>query len=605
VRTTPRAHYVRHNAVTRVPRAFVYLDTETYRRRHGTHEVQSWRLAVAAYDQKRHDGDGWKERDWHRSTDPHDLWTWITSKCRKKARTVLVAHNLAFDLRIADAFTILPSLGWRCVFVRLDGGQAMAIWRNESRTLSMVDSMSWVPSALEKLGALCGIPKPGLPNEDDSQEGWYRRCERDVEILAAVWLRLMHWIQDDDLGNWKPTGAGQSWSAFRHRFKTDQLLVHEDDDARAAERAASMTGRAEAWKVGKLSGGPFVEWDFTAAYCTIGAECDVPTQLCGEMRRPSLDKVLLAARDYAVLCEVEVTTDVPAVPFRDADGIRWPIGRFTTVLWNHELALVPGVDQGNRVVRAWVYRRAPALRDFCRWVLDGIADTSPGSDPIIKLALKHWSHTLIGRTAAQWPKWDLVGTSDRAGVSLGPLVDVGAGERWRLLQVGFDLYRQRDQLENPDAMVSIMSWIMAEARVRLWGAMESAGLDHVCYVDTDSVIVDQAGDERLREARIPGLRVKSVYESLEVMGPRQIVPGGVLRAAGVPRGARQVAGRVWEAEVWAGLGSSISEGEPELVRVALRRFRLNGTDRRRTHLADGSTRAVELGEPAVEHEIVA
>lgn len=597
MRRTPRAHYVRHNAVTRVPRAFVYLDTEAYKSRDGKTELQSFRLAVAAFDARRHDTNGWKERDWHRSTDTHDLWEWITSRCRKKARTVLVAHNLAYDLRLSDAFVVLPELGWRCIFVRLDGGQAMAIWRLDNRTLAMVDTYSWTPTALERLGNMIDLPKLDLPDEDDSDDARWARCTRDVEILAEVWLRLMRWIETDDLGNWKPTGAGQSWAAFRHRFKHHDLLVHEDDDARDAERTSTMTGRCEAWRHGELSGGPFVEWDFTAAYCNIGAQCAVPVKLSGELWRPSLMKVLNLDPSRAVLMECTITTDRPTVPFRDEDGIRWPVGTITTTGWAHELLGLAELGREVVVHRAWVYRCEPALQQFCEWVLAGMDPTTGHPDPIVRAALKHWSRTLIGRTAAQWSRWDVIGSSPEAGVSLGRAHDVGAGETFRLLQVGHDLLRARPYKENPDAMVSIMSWIMAEARCRLWRVMEAAGLDHVVYCDTDSVIVDAAGDLALQKAAVDGLRVKNVYQSLEVLAPRQIVPQGRLRASGVPTGARKVSEHVWEGEVWTGLGASIASGEPDTVRVALRRFRLSGTDRRRDHLPDGSTAAVrvELG----------
>lgn len=605
MRTTPRAHYVRHNSVTRVPRAFVYLDTETVRARQPRSEVQTFRCAVAAYDERRHGGNEWKERVWTRQDSPRALWEWVTQCCRTKARTVLVAHNLAFDLRIADAFTHLPALGWRCIFVRLDGGQAMAIWKRESRTLAMVDSLSWTPMALDKLGKMIELPKLELPDDDDSAEAWYARCERDVEILAEVWRRLMAWIETDDLGNWKPTGAGQSWAAFRHRFKAYELLVHEDDDARDAERASTMTGRTEAWRWGKLTGGPFVEWDFETAYCRIGAECSVPTQLCGELRRPTLADVEKAARTHSVLSIVEVETDVPVVPYRDSDGIRWPTGRFQTILWEHEISAATGAGARVVVLRGWVYRRAPALRDFCTWVLGGLDPDHGQPDPVIRAALKHWSRTLIGRTAAQWSKWDLVGRSPDAGVSLGRAYDVGADERFRFLQVGHDLMRARDAKENPDAMVSVMAWIMAECRLRLWKAMETAGLDHVCYVDTDSVIVDALGDLALSEARIPGLRIKSVYQSLEVLGPRQIVPSGRLRASGVPSGARQVDAHVWEGEVWAGMAASLSAGDRDNVRVALRRFRLQGTDKRRQHLPGGLTEAVRIDALGVNEVLTA
>ena len=53
-----------------------------------------------------------------------------------------------------------------------------------------------------------------------------------------------------------------------------------------------MTGRCEAWQWGTLSEGPYVEWDFRSAYCQIGVECDVPTQLLGELSSALPDMVV-------------------------------------------------------------------------------------------------------------------------------------------------------------------------------------------------------------------------------------------------------------------------------------------------------------------------
>lgn len=572
----------------------MYLDTEAHRERERRSESQRFRLGVAAFDTRRHDVHEWKERDWLRATDTSSLWAWITKRCKAKSRTVLVAHNLSYDLRVSNAFVELPALGWRCVFIRLDDGQASCIWRLENRTLVMIDSLSWLPVNLARLGELVGLRKVDLPDDDDSEEAWFERCVRDVEILAEVWRRIMTWLEVDDLGQWKPTGAGQSWQAFRHRFMTHDLLVHEDDDARAAERESTMTGRCEAWKHGELDGGPFMEWDFITQYARIGAECGIPIKLAGELTRPTLDGVLQMARTRVVLCEIEVTTSEPTLPHRSDTGILWPVGTFTTTVWDNELRVA--LDRGARVnvQRAWVYRRAPALSAFCTWVLSGLDGSRGDVDPIVRVALKHWSRSLIGRTAAQWSRWHVIGSSPTPGVALGTCHDATTGESFRLLQVGNELSRADAHKENPDAMVAVMAWVMAEARVRLWHVMESAGLEHVVYVDTDSVIVDAIGDQALERAAWPGLRVKGVYDSLQVFGPRQIVPGGRLRAAGVPRGAVPVGGDVWEGEVWSGLARSLSEGEADSVRVALRRFRLKGTDRRRAHVSGGGTEPFRL-----------
>lgn len=605
MRQSGRAHYVTGNHATRVPRSFIYLDTEAHRAREGKRETQTFRLAVAAYDTVNKHRDGWREREWCRATDVDDLWVWISNRCRSKARTVLVVHNLAYDLRLSDAFTRLPLLGWSFVAGRVDDGQAWFIFRNGERTLTCVDSLSWVPVSLERLGELVDIRKVALPDEDDSDDAWWARCTRDVEILAEVWRRLIGWVEDDDLGNWKLSGAGQSWAAFRHRFMEHRLLVHEDDDARDAERAAAHTGRCEAWRHGKLTAGPYTEWDFTTAYAVIGAECDVPIKLAGELVRPDLAKVDRLALNRAVLCEVEVTTDVPTLPYRDAGGIRWPVGTFVTTVWENELDLARAHGARCDIRRAWVYRRAPALEPFMRWVLDGLDGTRGDVDPVVRVALKHWSRALIGRTAARWSRWEPWGEAPTANVSLGRVHDVGAGETYSMLQLGTQLIRQRGAPDNPDAMVAVMSWVMAESRVRLWRAMQVAGIDSVVYVDTDSIIVDAAGDALLASAEIPGLRVKGQWRELEVLGPRQLIPGASLRAAGVPRDAVRVAERTWEGSVWSGLATSLSGGSPSSVDVTTRRFTLRGMDKRRKHLQGGQTGPFTVDEREVASDLTA
>jgi hypothetical protein len=594
-RDQPRAHYVAHNKITRVPRAHLYLDSEAHREvvEHG--EVQSFRCAVTAFDRKAHGGDRWREREWAEHVTTAGLWEWVTARCQARARTVLVAHNLAYDLRITDAFGWLPAHGWELKAIRLTDRQAWCSFRKGQRTLVMLDTLAWVALPLERLGELCEIPKLPLPAWEDTDEAWMARCRRDVEILAEVWRRLIGWVDTADLGNFKPTGAGQAWAAYRHRFMRHHLFVHEDEPAREAERESTYTGRCEAWRHGRLTGGPFTEWDYTNAYASIGAACAVPVKLHGQLDRADLATVLAAARKCAVLTEATVTTEAPTLPARTPDGIAWPVGTFTTTVWENELQAA--LEQGATVEvhRAWWYRRAPALSDFCGWVLDQLAPTAGDTDPIVRVALKHWGRALIGRTAAQWSRWEQVGTSPIADVALGKCRDVGAGEAFDLLQLGTQLIRATERGENPDAMVSVMAWVMAEARVRLWRTMLTAGLDHVAYVDTDSLWVTPAGSDRLRAANLAGLVVKREARHVEVFGPRQLVVTGELVAAGVPKRATEVAPRVWEGDVWAGLGTSLRAGEADRVRIMRRRFTLHGTDHRRRHLPGGNTAPITVG----------
>lgn len=589
MRKTPPAHYVRHNKVTRVPRNFVYLDSEAYREPTAMGERQTFRLAVASHDRRRHDTAGWCDRDTETFYDTDKLWAWVDGRTQARARTVVVAHNLAYDVRICEALTALPALGWSLKACRLDRGQAWFSWSRDGRTLVMADSFAWCPVSLEKLGELVEIAKLPLPDWDDTDDAWEQRCARDVEILAAVWRRLMDWIREADLGNWKPTGAGQSWAAYRHRFMAHRLLAHDDESARAAERRAAWTGRCEVWRHGRVRGGPFSEWDYSAAYAHVGAECDVPTKLIGATGQTSIEQWRKLTRRYRVLAECTIETEVPTVPTLVDGKIAWPVGTFTTTCWENEIELA--IDNGARVMvhRLWWYKRAPALRAFNVWVLAYLGRSPGDVDPVMVLAAKHWSRALVGRFGARWGNWETCGRAELPDLGLSTVIDRAAGCTWQLLQVGTELKRRTEEFDSPDAVVSIMSWVMAECRVRLWRVLEAAGPENVCYMDTDGVIVNRAGTDRLREAGIPGLRLKGEWAGVELLAPRQIILSGRLRAAGVPRDAVRVNADTWAGDVWQELTTALRGSEANSVAITRRRIRVTGRDSRRVHNSNGTT----------------
>lgn len=593
-----RPHYVGHNATTRVPRRFIWLDTEARQNETETGFAQRWRLAVTAFDDRDPHRRTVHETEWEVHRDPAELWAYVSSKTKKKTRTVLYAHNLGYDLRIAAAMIHLPALGWRCDLLRIDGRTCWMRWRRESATLMLCDSFDWLPIRLETVGGLVGVDKLPLPDHRGPDAEWVARCKSDVFIMREAMLRIIDWLELRDLGNWQPTAAGTAWSTFRHRFMDDRILVHGDEAARVAERRACWTGRCEAWRWGRVGGGRLEEWDMRRAYPTIARDAMLPVRLVGlhgPLSGPQLARLLLRR---AVLAEVEVTTERPLVPAEVEGRIAWPVGSFRTVLWDPELRLLEREGAQVDVRRAWSYATAPALSRWAKWVLSLSDGHRDGQDPILALVAKGWSRSLIGRFALRYPTWEPFGRAEEPGLELTKGHRGDDREPFRMLQVGHEVMIEEGTTDGRDAVPSIVGWIMSECRVRLWEAMVAVGLDRVLYVDTDSVIVRTRGPEdREHVAGLLGRRgftLKVHHRSLQVLGPHQLISGGELKAAGVPRGARMTAAGKWEALVWELLPTALSHGRADEVVIKGRSVVLRGTDRRRRHLANGRTAPVSL-----------
>lgn len=565
------------------------MDTEAKTSRHDGGETQTWRLGVTSIDQRKRDWDKWTEPEFGIHDTPDDLWHWIDCRIAPGARAVLVAHNLAYDLRISRAFTILPARGWTLERIRPDGEQTFARWRNGSRSLVMIDSLSWFKAPLEVIGDELGMSKTPLPDEAASRSRWVQRCYRDVEILRVAWLKVIHWLHDADLGTWQPTGAGQAWSAWRHKHYTHPILCGDDEAIREMERGACWTGRAEAWRHGRYSDGPYQEYDVQLAYLRIMRDCDIPTRQLTAHDQPAPADVKDWMRSRAVLAVVDVETDVPVVPMQGPKGILWPVGRFTTTLWDPELRLLQSVGARITYRRVATYAQAPALASFAEWLWPMASGEAPDCDPIIHRVAKHWSRALIGRFGVRYATWEPYGEALPDAQMLGKVVLADTGKGSRMLTIGADCLRESGMVEGDNAAPFVLGWVMSETRRRLWATMQRAGLAHVLACDTDGLLVDREGATRLATDGHAGVRLKATYRSCEVIAPRMVVYDGSIRAPGIPRRSRQTGPRTFTGTNWEYLSTALSTGRPDQVVIKSRTVTLKGTDRRRQHLDDGLT----------------
>jgi hypothetical protein len=585
---------VRPNEGLIYPRRIVCLDTEADITIDGSREEHRMMLACASSDVLPPGGGDPVRTRWHETQSAEDLWRWVDGETRANGRTVAYAHNLAYDLRVSRALDLLPRLGWRLERYGLDGRTCWLIWRRDRRSLVMTDSLSWYPCSLEYLAMLLGRRKLRMPSALDGLAAWQRYCRVDVEILRDAVLLLHRWLESDDHGSWRLTGPAQAWASYRHRYlPSRRLLSHGHRPALDAEREAAWTGRCEAWRHGDQRG-TWVEHDWTLSYASLCRDTDLPAYLEGEMDGDYsgwLDRPPSHVRWIAL---ATVDQPEPVLPARGPAGIVWPVGRVRGCWWDCELRLAAEEGAHIETERVWWYTAHPFLNDWAAWIEQSVAEDGP-YPPAIRLVVKTWARSMLGRFAAQHPVWQLLGEArDRMDVRWWTWLDIDSGERGESIQVGRQIWNLVDRDESAGSMPQVWSCIAAEARVRLWRTIRAAGAEHVAYMDTDSVLVDSAGSVALaRWSRTPegsGLRVKGAYRRPRILGPRQLDLGDQVRIAGLPKTAQRLDDERYQAEVWRSLPESLRQGEHDRVVVTRRVITIAGADGRRVHLPDGSTR---------------
>lgn len=592
-------HYIRRNETTRQPRRHIFLDCEARSDRTRTGHEQTWRCAVAIYR------DAPKDRQVKEETRVYSgvrsLWNDVTAFIPRRGRAILWTHNLGYDIRISKALTTLVSLGWRVDAHNLTPQGTWIAWRRGDQSLTMVDSAAVFPVSVQQMAKWFMTTKLPLPAEDAPYDQWVARAARDCQILRDAVVSYLDRIEAMDLGNWQPTGTGQSWAAFRHKHLTHQMLVHWDADARAAERRAMWTGRCEAYWRGRLHHVRVDEWDMTLAYPRIALTHAVPVALSAAITTDAELRRYLAREGYVVLAEVDVSTSEPLVPTERDGRILWPVGRFRTTLWSPELQLL--VERGAEftLVRGWAYKAEPALASWAEWIIEQLSAPDVDSPAWWKAIVKHWARALIGRLAMVYRDWEHVHSAGRPDIRRALFYDADTGQRGESVQIGRDVFVATETVEWSQSMPAITGYIMSAVRAILARLLLAAGVRTALYADTDSLLVTGEHYDQLAEIAashpVAGLRLKRSWESVEIRGPRQIITGQRVRISGVPVRAERLADGSLRGEVWQTLASAITDRAPSVVRIRNRHWHLRAVDHRRDTGPDGWTVPYSIDRP--------
>lgn len=566
-------HAIPRNEQCRTPQRVIALSctAKTTRGTQGT--TATFESATAVFSHRERSSGEWVEDGISSFTDAGHLWQAITDFTRVRARTWLVCYETGNELRLAQAFKWLPPLGFVANPDVIISPVTVSVgWHdNRGRSLMAVDLRSYLPHPLFDIRRMT-------------------TTDSDALCIHKAFRELVTLQHDHDLGNFARTGASNASNHWRHRHMTQRIWIHDDQAATLAERSSVYTSRTEALRWGTYR--DLDEWDLPLAYPMVGLDTLLPVRLVGLRTEPSID--------HQCLTHAIVVSPVPVLPFRGADGhVSWPIGTFEGWWWQPELDLAVEYGATVNVLGQYVYRAAPALRSWAEWVIAHCNGRGPLS-PVQQAAVKHWGRALPGKFGSQIPNWQDQHISD-SGIELELMRIFDGGRQGEQLTVGGRTLVSFERTYTDNAMPALMSRIVSECRIRLWRLMVVAGMEHVHYVDTDSLFVDHDGSERLR-AFVQGgggwgLRLKTRWPEVTILGPRQLILPSGPRVSGMAKGSwySEVDGR-WHGEATESFRGGASSGNTASVLTRSRKFKLqDGVDRRRVHLAGGLTQAVQVG----------
>lgn len=582
-------HLLAANSRVTRPERMVFVDTETDPQPPVRGDIrQEFKLGVAHYWRHRRDGEA-DQQEWFEFTQIPAFWDWCLKKPSSHSPLYLVAHNLAFDVLVLRMVHELPARGWKHSYMVNQKGARMIQWgyptaefsawlksgkaRQEHKgerwvkTILMLDNLNLFPDKLEEWGKVVGFPKLPMPDTTAPRADWFTYCHRDVEIMLELWQSHFAFLDEENLGTFKPTQAAQAFTGYRHAYMDHAIEIHTNSRAIDLERSAFFGGRTEPFWIGKREDGEFYYLDVNSLYPHVMKGNSYPARLVGidsGLSVPDLSKML---KRFGVIASVDLDEHDAVFPLRENKRNVYKCDPCTLSLTTPELLYALERDWILKVRDYAMYKMAPIFETYVDHFYALKVKYAQEGNLLRKKQVKLFLNSVYGKFGQHGYEDVLLGGCDPRLVEIREWIELQTGIVHTDYCLGGTKTTQCQKGEAFNSFVAIPAHVAAYGRLHLWALIERAGRGHVFYVDTDSLIVDRCGYDALAHLvdpdRLGYLKVEGVAGSLEIRARKAYTFGEKRVEKGITEKAEYLGNNTYRIELWPGLKAHLEAGQTD------------------------------------------
>jgi len=491
-----------------------------------------------------------------------DFARWIDHIAQPKTTLRIISHNLHHDLAVTNLLNLLATLGWEVTSMYIQGTTVIIRCSKGNSRIIFEDGANRLRGSIKEWGELVGLPKMEIDTyntEDESTLLEY--CKRDVEILKLAHLHFWQFVKDNNLGGETETLASQALSAYRHRFMTHKIHIHDNVEALELERFAYGGGRVSCFRVGLHNSKTYYYVDINSMYPYLMLTYPVPTQLLGVIHNPPVEKLETLTKQYLVIADVVVSPTLPV--FRRRVGVYTLYPCYTARFALSTPEVIFALQQGwiEKVNRVAVYQGDVIFKDYVEYLYNIRIQAKTQGNLVYSQIAKIMLNSLYGKFGAYAKSIKPIEGVEIPEDGIDEIL-VGNDTQTRgIYKIGNTYYVETITGEGYNSFPGIACHITAYGRMYLWSLIELAGLENVYYCDTDSLIVNEIGFDRIAHlvdsTGLGKLKLEGTADEIEIVARKFYRFGEIRKHKGIPKDAEQVDTLTFIRTVWPKLRTTL------------------------------------------------
>lgn len=543
-------HYLKRNHRTESPNNILIVDTESriITDKSGT-QFQSFRLGYAIHLLRQNNE--WSERGFILNS-VEDFWKLLDQFDYEKKKLYVFAHNMAYDYAILKLDTYISSRKLEITMRVID-----SVFMIKAGSIVFLSSTNYYKQSLKDLGIIFGLSKMESPDFSNvSDEKLLPYCIRDTQVLTTIIKQHIAFIIQHDLGSFKPTIAGQAMQAFRHRFMSHDLLVHDYPEILELEKESYRGGRCEVFRMGHFD--DITCLDINSMYPYVMKSHKYPTKLISS--RVALDTQLSEIEralesDIFILSNCLFDMKKPVIACK-RDKLIFPIGRIRQTLTSPEIEYILNNPDYGKIIsfdKTVFYSQAKIFPEYVDFFYNLRCNSE---NDAVKTMCKLFMNSLYGKFGQHNSTIpELITDEIKRKMYLqimdeNETLEIFDGLSSKYVKIGDALYyvSKNDGEFARDSIPIIASTVTSHARMMLWDLMQTAGSENVIYCDTDSLFVNKAGlanlESFINPTELGRLKIEK-FGSCTIRGAKDYTFNGKTKLKGIKENATKISDDIY------------------------------------------------------------